>query len=342
MLDCMRCHPICFAAIALLLCGFGFAHADEPAGETLDVRAVIERSIPYIEREGAAWIEERKCLSCHQVPFMVWSLNAAQRKGIEVDADKLMSLNEWAHDWKNLVAIERRDDAEELPTLRKENDTVAELLLIQSQRDVANRQSELMSTYRTGLLAAQKEDGSWPPGGQLPSQKRPAREISEVTTMWAMLSILNTGEPDDQSVRQIAKATEWLGEDTHGESTESWGVRLLLERMLDRNDAADAVRAELLKRQHDDGGWGWLSSEESDAFGTGVAIYALSRDGLPATDPAIARGIKFLTTTQQKDGSWSVHGTKTKSRDKATATAIYWGTCWAVIGLLETLPASKL
>ena len=43
-----------------------------------------------------------------------------------------------------------------------------------------------------------------------------------------------------------------------------------------RNDRdAERIRAELIKRQHQDGGWGWLSVDESDAFGTGVACMRL-------------------------------------------------------------------
>ena len=36
-------------------------------------RRAIERSLPYLEREGVAWIEKRACLSCHHVPFLLWS-----------------------------------------------------------------------------------------------------------------------------------------------------------------------------------------------------------------------------------------------------------------------------
>src|SRR4051794_32534487 len=38
----------------------------------VQARQSAERAIPYIEKEGTAWIKDRKCLTCHYVAFMVW------------------------------------------------------------------------------------------------------------------------------------------------------------------------------------------------------------------------------------------------------------------------------
>src|SRR3954447_1976969 len=96
---------------------------------------------------------------------------------------------------------------------------------------------------------------------------------------------------------------------------------------------SDSLRA--AERQRDDGGWGWLSADESDAFGTGVALYAVRRDGLGANHPAIARGRQFLISSQQADGAWLVKGTKKNKATQIESTSTYWGTCWGVIGLGE-------
>lgn len=48
--------------------------------------------------------------------------------------------------------------------------------------------------------------------------------------------------------------------------------------------------------------------------------------------------IHFLVETQRDDGSWAVKGTKEKKKDNVEETAVYWGTTWAAIALLETLP----
>ena len=37
-----------------------------------------------------AWREQKKCVSCHQVPFTLWAGREAKRRGFAVDAAKLM------------------------------------------------------------------------------------------------------------------------------------------------------------------------------------------------------------------------------------------------------------
>jgi hypothetical protein len=63
----------------------------------------------------------------------------------------------------------------------------------------------------------------------------------------------------------------------------------------------------LLAEQQADGGWGQLSSMESDAYATGQALFALSASGsIAVTDPAYKRGVDYLLSTQLEDGSWHV------------------------------------
>ena len=45
---------------------------------------------------------------------------------------------------------------------------------------------------------------------------------------------------------------------------------------------------------------------ESSAYATGKSLNALQTAGLPASDAAYGRAVKYLLTTQQEDGSWYV------------------------------------
>ena len=75
---------------------------------------------------------------------------------------------------------------------------------------------------------------------------------------------------------------------------------------------------------------------------TGMAMYAIQTSNTESDfESAMARATQFLISTQKTNGSWDVPGTKTNTKDRPTPTANYWGTAWAVIGLLEkakTLP----
>jgi antitoxin (DNA-binding transcriptional repressor) of toxin-antitoxin stability system len=324
-------------SLAFLGCCGLLTFGQSPSDEA--VRATIERSLPFIQAEGQRWIDEKKCVTCHQVPFMVWSLNAAAERGIILDEQQRADCAAWAIDWKNMATKEDLEKGEEL-TLARHNDPVAQLLLAQLASGRAmNEKWPVMFAER--LAAGQQEDGSWKAGGQLPSQKRPERETQEVTTMWSLVALQSYGPLDESRRERFAKAREWLSGQTEAESTEWWAVRLILERGSGNVAEADRSREAILKSQQNDGGWGWLVADESDAFGTGVALYALAHDGLAADHPAVAGGRRFLVSAQQKVGSWPVKGTKKAKAKQIEPTATYWGTCWAVIGLAETLPMTK-
>ena len=139
--------------------------------------------------------------------------------------------------------------------------------------------------------------------------------------------------------------------------------------------------ADLLGRQHEDGGWSAdpKLNRPSDAFATGQSLYALclaagvdepasrtdnpvrqnssdnpvrleSRTGLsglrdPAAKAACERAVKFLVTTQDKNGARQVLTTAfsppsgNAGREQETdAVYTYWGTAWATLSLLHTLP----
>jgi squalene cyclase len=73
----------------------------------------------------------------------------------------------------------------------------------------------------------------------------------------------------------------------------------------DKQALRDAV-SDLLAMQKPDGGWSDIPSMESTAYSTGQALVALQTAGRPVSDTAYERGIRFLLSTQQEDGSWHV------------------------------------
>src|SRR5580704_12678011 len=47
-------------------------------------RQTAERAIPYIEKNGTAWINERNCMACHYAGYMLWSLRDASQRGFGI------------------------------------------------------------------------------------------------------------------------------------------------------------------------------------------------------------------------------------------------------------------
>lgn len=61
-------------------------HADDPAPvNDIAVRDAVSRSLPFLEKEGVAWMKDLRCMSCHHVPLLVWSHRSAQAQGFTVD-----------------------------------------------------------------------------------------------------------------------------------------------------------------------------------------------------------------------------------------------------------------
>ena len=296
---------------------------------TPQVRETIQRSVPYIEEQGLWWIEQKKCVTCHRVGMMVWSLDSAKRNGFKV-SDRLDEWLQWAAD----QSLAKNDKGTVVGLGDKEG--VAQILLRFDGPSVDPDQAETRKKLASLLLEGQQPDGSWKAGGQLPFQKRPAPETNRVSTMWLALTLLREG--NETSVPVVKKAMQYIKASPPGKSTEWYAVRLLLATQTKDDEMRDQMVAQLRSLQKPDGGWGWMVEDESDALGTGMALYAFIVAGLDRQDASVKGAQQFLVSTQRADGSWPVKGTKEKKKESIEETAVYWGTCWAVIGLVESLP----
>jgi len=86
---------------------------------------------------------------------------------------------------------------------------------------------------------------------------------------------------------------------------------------------------QLLAARRDDGGWalatlgdfervdGTPQARDSDGYATGLVLHALLRAGSPSVRPEVARGLGWLRSHQQGDGSWAGRSVN-KGRDATT------------------------
>jgi hypothetical protein len=370
---------------AVLLAGAGLAPAADSEPKAAEVRKAVERSLPFLEEKGVAWIKQKErggCVTCHQTTFLIWTHNEAARRGFPVDRRKV---NEWTS-WALLQALSFSDSIG--PSSGDENgdDTLSQLIL---GRDPAPEiptpgSSGWYDPYENvlkSLLRVQSKEGHWEAGGQ-------SGNPDAIPTAWAVLALAARDEfrnatgpetavrrsaafrfaPNDKALAKARdKALAWLesvepgqpgvtgtveyGKPTKNPDTlnERLVLRLLIARKFGRPGNADERLKELLARQAADGGWSANPEvhQPSDAFATGQSLYALclAGGGDQKAKAAIGRACKFLLTMQENDGSWIVPTTAfhpssgRPARDKKTdAVYTYWGTAWATLGLLHTLP----
>jgi len=147
--------------------------------------------------------------------------------------------------------------------------------------------------------------------------------------------------------KSIQLAAAWLAKaQSKTNDDRSWRLLGLSWASKDKDATQQAMR-ELVATQRSDGGWSDIVGMESNAYATGKALVALRTAGLPVSDAAYERGVRFLLGTQQEDGSWYV-------KTRALAFQPYFdsgfpygfdqwisaaGTSWATMALALASPA---
>lgn len=316
--------------VLILLAAPCVARANEPAALSNAVR----RGVSYVEQKGAAWIKKRNCVSCHQIPAMLRTLGEAHKRGLYNHPKKLADWSEWSLHWQHWNTP--KDDQTEDTVAAGNIDTMTSLILSYPTSLPADQAKKQVARYVDHIVHFQQKDGSWKPGGQIPLQKRSKEESRQVTTMWTILALDASRLHSDAIQEARRRAVKYLADLPPGKSTEWWLTRCLVERTIDRKKA-DNLLAQLLKLQHDDGGWGWLHADPSDAFGTGLALYALTRSGLGNDHAAIQRARAYLLRTQNKDGSWPTRSTLARYKTRVLPTSQHWATAWAAFALMSTM-----
>ena len=313
------------------------APAPRPAEVSVaDVRRAVERSLPFVEKSSATWRSERKCVTCHQVPFAVWALNEAKSRGVEVDEPKLDDMMSWAF---NFCAT------------NAEASTTASTTFMVLSQTASTPSAETLKAYtlfEKTFAKRQKPDGSWREGRQIRIEGA-QREADEVDTMWTLLAIKSLDRLGDKLPADTRKglASErdkglaFLKGAKPGKRIDWLALRVLIAKEYETPELAKQLLGELRAEQNADGGWGYVRGGESYAHTTGECLYCLGEMGFGESDPAVRKAWKHLVNTQQSAGSWQCRTRETFSTkpDLVRATSIHWGTAWATIGLLHTLPA---
>jgi hypothetical protein len=316
------------------------------------VRQAVERSLPFLEKEGLAW-ETTKCVSCHHGPWMMWSGYEAKKRGFTVNDKSLEQVRANA-----LKAYSKH------PTMRPTsrdvlNDLAINVIYLTFGMGAAGEPdaetAKFFDKAAAHLIEQQKEDGSWKvfikmiDGRPVPSSTTTPQGVTktflmaplidgdDVTTLWALLALNYrepSGIPKEALARSKEKGLKFLSDNPPSDNLQWLVLRIMLNKRLGEADDVQALVKELLILQKDDGGWSQTKKLRSDALGTGQALVALSTVGVTAKDPAVAKAWGYLIQNQKPDGSWFVNS-RAYQRPEFSS---YMGTAWATLGLVRTLP----
>jgi len=162
------------------------------------------------------------------------------------------------------------------------------------------------------VSAQQWRDGRWHIGG---TSRPPIEDGDFSRTALGIRALKVYGLPgrSAEMTDRIGRAVRWLESNTPL-TTEDRSFRLMgLAWGGGRAGAIRSAATELAATQRADGGWSQREEMTSDAYATGLAMYALGESGArAASDAPIQKGAKYLLSTQRGDGSWYVRSRSPK------------------------------
>jgi ankyrin repeat protein/mono/diheme cytochrome c family protein len=281
--------------------GVPFKPAEVPRASGRGIREALEKSVPLLQRTDAIFVQRSGCVSCHHNSLASMTLDAARAKQFPFDAqseaDQLKRVAAYLDLW--------RDRALQGIGILGGPDTVSYLLLgLAAGKHPPDEATDAMARY---LKNQQRPDGRWRVRAH-----RPPMESSDIQVTAASLRALQIYAPGTQRTGYravVQRAAEWL-EKAQPLTLEDHAFHLLglsWSGLKPENEKVRKATEALIARQREDGGWAQINPMTSDAYGTGLALVALSDGGgLSASSARFKKGIEFLLKDQAVDGSWYV------------------------------------
>jgi ankyrin repeat protein len=307
VLDIARLHGETPIVEYLVKAGAKGAAPDAPvlkARSANSTQHAIQASLPLIQQADASFVPKAACISCHNNSFAAMAVGAARKRGFQVD-EKISAQQVKA----NVFGLGKLRDYLHQGFLVPVQDVFGQFVVgyILVGLDAEHYKPDLNTDAATMYLKSrQTPDGEWPYPA---ADARPpicSDYIGQTAVSMRALQ-LYAPKPDKAAYDQaIQLAASWMAK-AKSTNNDDRSYRLLGLAWYGKDkDATQKAMRELLAKQGPDGGWSDLESMESSAYATGKSLYALQTAGLPASDAAYGRAVKYLLSTQQEDGSWYV------------------------------------
>ena len=256
-----------------------------------------ERALALLRKTGSGFMASGGCIACHAQPAATMAMKVALDHGFKITPAEVqehlpLAKGYWGGMTERLML--RQDSP------GGSDDIDYALLLLSSAGHQADTTTAAMIV---NLLAQQLPDGGWP----IPGIARAPMEDSAITKAAFSLRAMQTfswpGREADLKA-SIERSRQWLKRATPVYNEEF--ATQLMGLKWTNDSTAPALAKKLAAMQNADGGWSQNPRLASDAYATGQTLYALHEAGMASSDPVYQRGVNYLRTTQQPDGSWHV------------------------------------
>lgn len=276
---------------------------DEPLAAALS----LDSARRFLDSASLNWQKEQQCFTCHTNYAYLYARPAlgatdTAHQQVRAFAEDLVA--------KRWPAEGPRWDAEVVATAAA---------LAFNDAATTGKLHPLTRTALDRMWTVQKEHGGWdwikcdwPP---LESDDHYGATLAAIA-----VGVAPAGYAETPAAQQgLARLRDYLAKNPpstlHHRGMLLWAGSYLPE--LQTAEEKTATIAALRALQRPDGGWALASlgdwrradgspqdTETSDGYGTGFVIYVLRRAGVPADDPALARGVDWLKTHQRQSGRW--------------------------------------
>ncbi len=262
----------------------------------------VTRGVRLLEKAAKNYPEHRDCFACHHQTLPLLGMSEAKRIGIAIDEAVFDATLEFT----------RKHFADRIGAMREGRGIGGAALTVGYAAwtfDIAKHtpSDELRQAMAMFVVQRQERDGRWKP-----SAIRPPAEQSQVSnTVLALRTLQQTALVDEEWLVAASaadrRAREWLDQQPC-ELQEDLVFRLWgLKWFGGSADERARIVERIVKRQREDGGWNAEGMTfESEAYSTGLTLFALLDNGTPADAPVVRRAAEYLAKSQQADGSWFV------------------------------------
>ena len=278
--------------------------ADEPLAEKFS----LEQASHFLDSASLDWQRSWQCFTCHtNISYLIArptiAADAPAHRQVRKFAEELISLR-----WEE---VGPRSDAEVV--------AIAAALAL-NDAATTRKLHPLTRTALDRMWTVQRPAGDW----KWPTRCRwPPMESDE--HYGVTLAAIGTGAAPDGYAQTpaaragLAKIRTFLEDnpptDLHHKAMVLW-ASTYVDGLMSAEERKACIK-ELLGAERPTGGWAfstlypWTRGdgkeqdlETSDGYGTGFVVFVLRRAGVPADDPAVARGVAWLKSHQRASGRW--------------------------------------